>query len=217
MTLPASGLISMSQVNTELQNPLTSVIRLNDSQVRALAGKPSGTIRMSDLYGKSSWKYGSFYVIGSWSNRTYGLPVGAFGMLTDTTGTLDQPGTTAPSSYNANGHYGSLFLYVSGCQPYNYFDLTLVETNSSNQLGAQTPPGSFALGGQCDENGEFSDRFNVPNDTYWYPGSSGEHYNTFKLWEKSPTGDWVTQGVTFRVTRAAGEGFDYNGPPYSVP
>jgi len=43
----------MSQVNTELQLPATSNISLNQTAVRDLAGKPSGIISMSDLYGKS--------------------------------------------------------------------------------------------------------------------------------------------------------------------
>lgn len=52
MALPV-GTISMSQVNTELKNTATATISLNDARVRSLAGRPSGTISMSDLRGKS--------------------------------------------------------------------------------------------------------------------------------------------------------------------
>lgn len=56
MTLPASGPISMSQVNTEFVRPITTQVSLNDADVRSLAVKPvpNSTISMSDLYGKAA-------------------------------------------------------------------------------------------------------------------------------------------------------------------
>jgi len=56
MTLPSSGTISLSQVNTELSKSSTATISMNDTDARALAEKTgSGNkIKMSDFYGKSS-------------------------------------------------------------------------------------------------------------------------------------------------------------------
>lgn len=56
MALPASGPISMSQVNAELGiSPVTTQISLNDAAVRTLFQKASGPIAMSDGYGKSNF------------------------------------------------------------------------------------------------------------------------------------------------------------------
>jgi hypothetical protein len=54
MTLPTSGAISLSQVNTELGLAANTAINLNQANVRALAGVASGAISMSNLYGKST-------------------------------------------------------------------------------------------------------------------------------------------------------------------
>ena len=44
----------MEQVNTELKKSATATISLNDSAVRKLAGRTSGTISMADLRGKKA-------------------------------------------------------------------------------------------------------------------------------------------------------------------
>lgn len=54
MTMPASGLISLHDCNTELGKATTGAVSLHDAVVRTLAGKPSGAISLWDLYGKSN-------------------------------------------------------------------------------------------------------------------------------------------------------------------
>jgi hypothetical protein len=54
MTLPSTGPISLANVNVELGLSSTTNISLNQTNVRTLAGVPSGTISLSNLYGKSN-------------------------------------------------------------------------------------------------------------------------------------------------------------------
>lgn len=54
MTLPASGAISLNQVNVELGLAGTTSINMNQASVRTLFGVPSGAISMSNGYGKSN-------------------------------------------------------------------------------------------------------------------------------------------------------------------
>lgn len=55
MTLPATGPISVNMVGTELGYTPTNPLDFNNSTVRALAGRPSGSISLADLRGKSSY------------------------------------------------------------------------------------------------------------------------------------------------------------------
>ena len=53
MTLQASGAISFSNINTELQRSSTSLLSLNDTNARKLADRTSGIISLSNFYGKT--------------------------------------------------------------------------------------------------------------------------------------------------------------------
>jgi hypothetical protein len=66
MTLPTSGPLSLSQVNTENGYATATVVSLNDSAVRSLAGKLTGQIGFNDLLGKSNdGIVASYYFNGS--------------------------------------------------------------------------------------------------------------------------------------------------------
>lgn len=72
MTLPASGPISMANVNTELQRSSTTTVSLNDTIVRTLFGVPSGQISMSNGYGKAYTVPGNSGILTS--GTSYTLP-----------------------------------------------------------------------------------------------------------------------------------------------
>lgn len=70
MTLPASGAISLSQVNVELGSAGSTTITLGQSSVRTLFGIASGAIKMSDGYGKSNRVVASATISSNTANYT---------------------------------------------------------------------------------------------------------------------------------------------------
>jgi len=59
MTLPVSGEINTNQINVELRKTGTTQGSLNDSDWRALATVPSGTISLDNFHGKLGYVPGS--------------------------------------------------------------------------------------------------------------------------------------------------------------
>ena len=80
MALPASGQISMNDVNVELGNPGTTQISLNDTDVRLLFNIPSGAISLSNGYGCSAVSGAtdaiahSYIPINRHINQNYAVP-----------------------------------------------------------------------------------------------------------------------------------------------
>lgn len=103
MALPASGSISMNQVNVELGAAGTTQRSLNDTAVRTLFGKASGQISMSDGWGKSNFvtptTFGTYDA--TWGGYYTGTQSGYYLFVTTTTVGM-QWKTTNTSSSNAN-------------------------------------------------------------------------------------------------------------------
>lgn len=124
MTLPATGPISLSDVNVELGKAANAAITLNDTDVRTLAGKASGAISLSDLRGKSAATDGTVSLSGYQVN-SYGTDQAASSSYTlsstgditftisgDTNGTQDIGDWISPKSGMAN--YECLATVTSG-------------------------------------------------------------------------------------------------------
>jgi hypothetical protein len=75
MTLPSSGAISLSQVNTELGYSSTAQISLNDSAVRTLFGESSGVVDFNSGHGKANQFF--FNISGGQNLNLHSLAIAA--------------------------------------------------------------------------------------------------------------------------------------------
>lgn len=73
MTLPYSGQISLGQLNDELNRPHTQSISLGEGVARTIAGKPTGPISLSDLYGRNKQIFIGAFTSSQWLT----IPTGA--------------------------------------------------------------------------------------------------------------------------------------------
>ena len=161
MALPASGQISLNQVNVELGLSGTAQIDMNSSAVRGLFDIASGEIEMSDGYGKSNYATG--YTNGSVYTSSLGLSSTLTnGKVIDTHGNGWQIGASFGDSVTRWGGTGaittsSINLRSSGNQG----------TTVSNMPGS-TPRGDIWRDAQSLTNGS--------GDGYgsWYNDNTGQ-------------------------------------------
>jgi hypothetical protein len=80
MALPASGTLSVSQINVEIGNAANATLNLGDAKVRALSGSASGTNALSGCRGKfyvpaanAVWNGGLYLGNMTFGGHTYAL------------------------------------------------------------------------------------------------------------------------------------------------
>jgi len=104
MTLPVSGALSMSQVNTELGLSSSATIALGGSGARGLAGIASGAINMNALHGKSAITIGMSVApyITAGNANTSGSVTASFTLNSNGTCSATAAPITDEANYPAN-------------------------------------------------------------------------------------------------------------------
>ena len=107
MTLPASGTITMGMVKAELGIAAGTTLTLTDSRVRALFGKLSGTIKLTDGYARArAWRPTSVSYLGTMPTN----PTNAY----DTPAIPNSVDTSSWTTLNTSSNVTSTQTYTFG-------------------------------------------------------------------------------------------------------
>lgn len=136
MTLPGSGIIYMSQVNTELQRSATAPLGLNDSGVRFLTGQSSGYVDMNSLHGKSYYVDTQTLYQGVYAdkiNTFYGYFNPYCGAISD--GVFDPFGASIAGIYYSVAA-GWMYFVLNGTLPNSGWSTMILEGLGSYSRGS---------------------------------------------------------------------------------
>jgi len=147
MVLPATGPLSFGDINVELGRPRGQRLNFNDAAARALAGKPSGQISISDFRGKSAIAMSGHTMVAE--ARSTSKPSGTqVGFIRSTFGSMS-PAVVSGYSIHSLYHWtllpGVLFA-VNGNVPANLFSRMEVWRGSTLVLSVTLGPGSYDSG-----------------------------------------------------------------------
>ena len=136
MALPASGPISFNAINVELGVAGTTTANINQASYRSLAGVPSGTISLSNFYGKSSLFAFNITSANSVNLRTAAIAAG-WNQSSALQATIPAGNTIGSSSS------GGAALDISGAFPGG---LTLVNSGTIQGAGGGGGNGGYYWG-----------------------------------------------------------------------
>lgn len=153
MTLPASGAISLSQVDVELGRASTATISLGETAVRTLFGVASGAISMSNGYGKANaFVYTITEHLANANLRSYAISKGWNGtsaaVITLAAGYYIYATSTDTPALTINGSWPGGLTFVN-----NGYVMGMGGVGSSATVNAGAGGNAISLGVSCTING----------------------------------------------------------------
>lgn len=169
MALPASGAISMNDVNVELGLSGTAQISLNDSAVRTLFAVASGAISMNDGHGKSAippvTDFIAWYDYDSYNSGT--------GVWSDKSGNgYHAQASVSVSQVSVTGNGSSKTIYALRCD-YNGGSYGKIVWPSG------ILPATYTMFHVCRYTGFSNNRIIQGKNHNWLSGFWGNNHNSF--------------------------------------